>query len=170
MHHQRSKNPVILAIALSAWGMGIAVIEGRDTLVDWGMKATKGDKNAAAVVELNKLIAQYRPSVFVMEAAHDRDSGRSRRIRTLSKRLSAVATHAKIQTALLPRQRIRKIFFADGLGTKDALAAAIADRFPEELGRLLPPKRTAWMSEHFNMAVFDAVAVGLVFAKQIGKK
>jgi hypothetical protein len=165
MDHHRPNNPVILAFALSTWGVGIAVIEGRDTLVDWGMKATKGDKNAAAVSELKKLIVQYRPSVFVIEDAHNQESARSSRIRLLAKRLRAEAANAKVRTVSLPRQQIRKMFFEDGIGTKDALAGVIAAKFPEELGRLLPPKRKAWMNEPFNMAIFEAVAVAIAFGK-----
>jgi len=167
MNQNIANNPVILAIALSAWGVGFAVIEGKDMLVDWGMRATSGDKNAVATFEVEKLIAQYQPSVFVMEDAHARDSGRSKRIRSLAKSLFAVAGRADIKTALMPRREIRKIFFAEGLGTKDALAAAVAEIFPEELGRLLPQKRKAWMNEHFRMAIFEAVAVALAFVKVV---
>jgi Holliday junction resolvasome RuvABC endonuclease subunit len=165
MDQNRSNNSVILAVALSAWGVGFAVIEGKDMLVDWGMTATSGDKNAVAVFEVEKLIAQYRPSAFVIEDAHAEDSPRSKRIRSLAKRLCAMAMRAKVETAVMPRQEIRKRFFADGLGTKDALAAAVTEFFPEELGRLLPRKREAWMNEHFRMALFEAVAAALAFEK-----
>jgi Holliday junction resolvasome RuvABC endonuclease subunit len=163
MNQKRSNSSIILAVALSSWGVGFAVTEGKDVLVDWGMTATKGDKNVVAACEVEKLIAQYRPSVFVMEDAHAKDAERSVRIRFLAKRLFAVAARAKIKTAVMPREEIRKAFFQDGLGTKDALAAAVAESFPEELGRLLPRKRKAWMNEHFRMAMFEAVAGALAF-------
>jgi Holliday junction resolvasome RuvABC endonuclease subunit len=165
MNQKRSNSSVILAVALSSWGVGFAVTEGKDVLVDWGMTATKGDKNAVAVCEVEKLIAQYRPSVFVMEDAHAKDVARSARIRSLAEGLCAVAAQTKIQTAVMPRQEIRKAFFQDGLGTKDALAPAVAESFPEELGGLLPRKRKAWMNEHFRMAIFEAVAAALAFGK-----
>jgi hypothetical protein len=53
-------------------------------------------------------------------------------------------------------------FFADGCGTKHALAEIIAERFPKELGFRLPPKRRAWMSEDSRMDIFDAVALALM--------
>ncbi|HEU5122579.1 MAG TPA: hypothetical protein VFW05_00790 [Verrucomicrobiae bacterium] len=162
MNNKPFKNSLIFAIAPSFWGVGFAVVEN-GTLVDWGMKATKGDKNSAAVAQMEKLIAQYRPSVFVMEDVHGQDSLRSERIRSLAKRLCALAEQAKIKTAAMPRREIRKIFFADGRGSKDALAAMIGERFSEELGRILPPKRKAWMNEHFRMPVFEAVASALAF-------
>jgi len=54
------------------------------------------------------------------------------------------------------------VFFADGQGTKHALAEILAARFPEELGCRLPPKRRPWMSEDYRMDIFDAVALALV--------
>jgi hypothetical protein len=56
----------------------------------------------------------------------------------------------------------RRVFFADGRGTKHALAEILSERFPEELGSRLPPKRRAWMSEDYRMGIFDAVALILM--------
>jgi hypothetical protein len=50
----------------------------------------------------------------------------------------------------------------DDPGTKHALAEIIAERFPEELGFLLPPKRRDWMSQDSRMDIFDAVALALM--------
>ena len=61
-----------------------------------------------------------------------------------------------------------KTFFADGQGTKHALAEIIAKQFPEQLGLQLPPKRKPWMSEDSRMNIFDAVALVLVYRLKIG--
>jgi hypothetical protein len=50
----------------------------------------------------------------------------------------------------------------DDPGTKHTLAKSIAERFPEELGFLLPPKRRDWMSEDSRMGIFDAVALAMM--------
>jgi hypothetical protein len=63
---------------------------------------------------------------------------------------------------LFSRQQVRRVFFADGQGTKHALAEILAKRFPEELGFRLPPKRRPWMSEDYRMDLFDAVALALM--------
>ena len=63
----------------------------------------------------------------------------------------------------LGREQVRRVFFANGQGTKHALAEILAKRFPEELGFRLPPKRRPWMSEDYRMDIFDAVALALIF-------
>jgi hypothetical protein len=35
----------------------------------------------------------------------------------------------------------------------------VAGQFTEQLGSKLPPKRTAAMGEHYQMGIFDAVAL-----------
>jgi hypothetical protein len=39
----------------------------------------------------------------------------------------------------------------------------LAERFPEELGDRLPPKRRPWMSEDYRMGIFEVVALGVAF-------
>src|SRR2546422_6406966 len=75
--------------------------------------------------------------------------------------MTAMARSRKLRVTLFSRERVRQVFFADGKGTKDALAEILAKRFPEELGFRLPPKRRPWMSEDYRMGIFDAVALAL---------
>ncbi|MDB6018025.1 MAG: hypothetical protein JWR19_2514 [Pedosphaera sp.] len=63
---------------------------------------------------------------------------------------------------MLSDKTIKRMFFADGKGTKHSIAEILAQRFPEELGDRLPPKRLAWMSEDDRLYMFDAVALALV--------
>jgi len=46
--------------------------------------------------------------------------------------------------------------------TAEAIAMAIAKRFPE-LAPRLPRFRKPWMSEDYRMSIFDAVGLGLAF-------
>ena len=84
------------------------------------------------------------------------------RIRTLSKRIVTLAKSRDVMVRLFSRQQVRQVFFTDGQGTKYALAEMLADKYPEELGFRLPPKRRPWMSENYRMNIFDAVALALV--------
>ncbi len=153
----------ILAIAPTTRGFGFAVLEGRETLVDWGVKRIEGDKNAQSLAMVKKLIAQYRPGVMVLQDTFVKNSHRAPRIKALSKRIIALAAKRNVSVKLFRFEKVRKIFFADGKGTKHALAEIIAKRFPGELGSCLPPKRRAWTSEDSRMDTFDAVALALVF-------
>jgi hypothetical protein len=164
----RQKNDRILAIAPSSRGFGFAVLEGGATLVDWGVKSIRGNKNAGTLKKVEGMIALYKPAVLVLEDASAKGSRRSRRIRKLTKGIIAMAESRKIKVALLSREQVMRTFFEDGEGTKHAIARILAIRFPEELGHRLPPKRKPWTSEDYRMGIFDALA--LAFAKQLRKK
>ena len=154
--------PRILAIAPSTRGFGYAVLEGHKSLVAWGVKSVKGDKNAGSIEKVEKMLAHYNPQVIVLEDTAAEGSRRSPRIQALTKGLIAVAESRNIKVALFSKRQVRRVICGDDRGTKHALAEIIAGRFPEELGFRLPPKRRAWMSEDSRMDIFDAVALALM--------
>src|ERR1035437_3813753 len=158
MNKVSPKYPRILAITPSTKGFGYAVLEGHKTLVDWGVRSVEGDKNAGSVKKVEEMIAHYNPQVMVLEDTGIKGSRRSARIQALTKRLIAVTERRTIKVALFSQKKIRRVFLGDDSRTKHALAEIIAERFPEELGFRLPPKRRAWMSEDSRIDVFDAVA------------
>jgi Holliday junction resolvasome RuvABC endonuclease subunit len=162
MNESLPRYPRILAIAPCTKGFGYAVLEGHKILVGWGVKTVVGDKNAGAIEKVEDMIAHYNPQVIVLEDTATKGSRRSPRIKRLTKRLVAVADRHNIKLALFSQKQIRQVFLGDDPGTKHALAEIIAERFPEELGFLLPPKRRDWMSQDSRMDIFDAVALALV--------
>jgi Holliday junction resolvasome RuvABC endonuclease subunit len=109
------------------------------------------------------MIALYNPQVMVLEDTAAKGSRRSSRIKTLTKRLVVLAERHTIKVALFSQKQVRRLFFGDADGTKNALAKIISERFPEELGFRLPPKRRDWMSEDSRMGIFDAVALALAY-------
>ena len=162
MNTNFSKYPRILAITPSTKGFGYAVLEGQKLLVDWGVKSVTRDKNAGSIEKVEEMIAHYDPQVMVLEDTAIKGSRRSPRIQALTKCLIAVAERRNIKVALFSQEKIRRVFLGDVRGTKHALAAIIAERFPEELGFRLPPKRRPWMSEDSRMDIFNAVALALM--------
>ena len=164
------KYPRVLAIAPSTRGFGFVLLEGLDTLIDWGVKSVKGDKNAQSLSKVEELVAHYRPDVLVLEDTSIKPFRRSARIRRLSQQIIALAATRMVSVALFSRERVRQVFFTDGRGTKRALSEILVQRFPEELGSLLPPKRRAWMSEDSRMDIFDAVALALMLRLNKAKR
>jgi RNase H-fold protein (predicted Holliday junction resolvase) len=162
MNQINPKHFRILAIALSTRGFGFAVLEGQETLVDWGVKTVKGDKNIQSLARVKELIVHYQPGVLVLEDASAKGSRRSPRIRKLCQQIIKLAEAHKIIVKLFSRDQVMKTFITDGQGTKHALAEILAKQFPEELGSRLPPKRKPWMSEDSRMGIFDAVALVLI--------
>ena len=171
MKQTHSTYPRTLAISPSSRGFGFAVLEGFDTLVNWGGKsAKKKDKNAQALAKAEKLIARYQPGMVVLQDMSTKTCRRSPRIKAMSKRIIALAAKQKISVKLFSHEEMNRVHFSDGEGTKHELAQIIAERFPEELGSLVPPKRRLWESEHPRMDIFDAVALALLPRMKKGKR
>src|SRR5437016_10027402 len=95
MSRSNEKNLRIIAIAPSTRGFGFAVLEG-ETLIDWGVKTVKGDKNKQCLPKVRKMIAHYQPGVMVLEDHSAKGSRRSSRIRVLGEQIIAIARSQKV--------------------------------------------------------------------------
>lgn len=67
----------ILAIAPGTRGFGFAVLEGKNTLVDWGVKTVQGNKNVQSLAKVKELITHYQPGVLVLQDTSTKSSRRS---------------------------------------------------------------------------------------------
>lgn len=161
-NHTPTKYPRTLAIAPSGYGVGFALIEGFDTLADWGLKRISGDKNESSLQRVNELLSHYEPELLVMQNTEVKTSRRSPRIKKLNKKIKALAQEANVKVLTFTREAVKEAFLPNGKGNKHDLALAIADRFPEELALRVPPERKAWMTEDSRVNTFEAVALALM--------
>src|ERR1051326_3412341 len=118
----------IMGVAPSTRGFGFAVLDG-DKLVNWGVKMVSGDKNAQTLLKLDELMKHYQPKALVIEDYHSKNSHRAPRIMVRGRRIEDMAKRHKVRLISYSRQEIRKVFFADGSGNKDAIAEILAKRF-----------------------------------------
>jgi hypothetical protein len=159
MKYNKPPHHRVLAIAPSHRGFGYALFEGI-FLVDWGTRVVSGKKNVSSLAEAKLLILQYQPGVLALEDLTD--SKRGDRVRALVQGIIDLGRHCKVAVKQFSREQMNKAFFEKGEGTKYELAELMVKEFPEELGFRLPPKRRAWTSEDYRMALFDAVVLGLL--------
>jgi hypothetical protein len=159
MKYKKQKYQRVLAIAPSHRGFAFALFDGI-FLGDWGGKVFSGDLNTSCLAETKQLIIKYRPDVLAFEDFTD--SKRGERVRKLAHGLQDLGKQHKVDVKRFTRDRVNKAFFETGEGTKYQLAELVAKEFPGELGHRLPPKRQPWTSEDYRMAMFDAVALGLM--------
>ena len=152
----------VLAIACNSRGLGFAVMEGQKTLVKCGLKKTKKASNAESLLKLSELLRDYYPDVLVLENYSEKGSRRLARLRKLGRQIVLLAQTQKQKIALLSKADIKK-FLDHPNATKHELAQMLGERFPEDLGSRVPPKRKAWNGEDSKTAFFDAAAVGLAF-------
>jgi len=159
----------ILAIAPTTRGFGFAVLEDGAILVNWGIRSAEGDKNKQSVAKVKQLITQYQPSLFVLQDM--KTSFRRSRVRNLSQKLIGVAAANKVKVAFISLEQVRLGLLTDGRGTKDAVAEALVKKFPQELTPRLPKKRNRpWISEQYNMGIFDALALAVTYHSFLGHK
>jgi hypothetical protein len=100
--------------------------------------------------------------IFLEPEDRDKLLRRYPRIRKLVPQIVKVVAKHQVKIQLFSREQVMQAFLPDGQGTKHALAEIIAGHFPEQLGSKLPPKRKAWMREHYQMGIFAAVALALM--------
>jgi RNase H-fold protein (predicted Holliday junction resolvase) len=163
----RKKKFRILAISPAVRGVGFAVLDADGTLADWGVKLIKGNKNAASLAKIEKLIAENEPDLLVLEDALARGSFRSPRVRKLFKSVTSMAKGRGISVKAYSRGKYLSILLSEEEHTKQDAAEFVAKRFPDQLATQLPPKRKPWQTENYQMAMF--VAVALAVAAQMKK-
>ena len=163
MHMNRTKQFRILAVLLSTKGFGYAVMEGENTLVDYGNKVVKKDKNVHSLTQIKRVIAQNQPDVLVLQDVMAKCARRAPRIKELHREVVALATKRKLKVATLRGTEARDLLLGKSSGSKHEMAELLAKRFPDELALRLRPKRRTWESEDARMDIFEAVALAVVF-------
>lgn len=143
-------------IALDPTSRGLAyAVFAEGELVDWGHRGC-GRSEEAALEFLGGLLGDEDAALVIEDwrvAAR-----RCERVRRLLARMARFAEERKLTLVAIPRSAVRAKWAAHGLTNKEAVAAALARRFPE-LAPYVPPPRKAWMSEHSHTNIFDAVVL-----------
>lgn len=158
----KSKTLCALAIEPCSEGVGFAVVEAGEALVDWGIKPVTGEnKTAQSFGKIEALITHYNPNLIILQDMSPKDSWREERIHELQRAILKVTSIRGIEVAMVSRTQVNQLFFRRDEGTKHDRATFLAKRFPEELGARLPPKRRLWTSETYRMHIFEAIALAV---------
>jgi hypothetical protein len=151
----------VLAVDPASRGLGFALLEGPDTLIDWGFRGTRGpQKDSQAIVYVRTLLACYRPDVLVIEAFEPtKKPHRSRRVRNLLNILEALAAKSGIPSERVSRSAVRSTFSSRN---KYRIAAKLVAEFPETKPSC-PPQRKIWLPEDPRINIFDALALARTY-------
>jgi hypothetical protein len=113
------------------------------------------------------LLALFRPTVLVANHVTSRNvssrSGHYHIVRAIEK----MARKQSAELVLFSRGDMQRVFGTASAITKEGIAAQVALMF-SELTWKLPPVRKTWETEHHNMPIFDAVAIGITYFTLIG--
>jgi len=150
--------PITLSLDPTSAGFCYAVLQGTETLLDWGSTELSARTREMVLQRIGKIIRRYAPSLIVIETVE-----RSRRgvwAREFTASVEEFCRAGSIEVVKVSRRQVQEEFAATGR-TKYNIAVAVARLFPE-LEPRLPRKRKAWMSEDERMSIFDAVSLALV--------
>jgi len=150
----------VLAVSPSQRGLGFAVLEGPQELIDWGIKEVRQEKNTRCLKQVMLLIESYCTDVVVIEDYQDKDCRRGTRIKELLESIAALALSRRIKLRRISRSALRKAFSQHSVSNKHQIATEIGKQFPE-LAPLVPPIRKPWMSQDVRLTFFEAVAFAL---------
>jgi Holliday junction resolvasome RuvABC endonuclease subunit len=155
--------PRVLAIDPTTNGFGFAVMEGQESLVDWGVRiAGREDRDRRCLKLVLAFIEMYHPKVFLVEELRKGRPRRSQRVQNLIESVAGAVEAKNIKVRRFSTHQVRHAFIECGARNKEQIAAETANRLPELIPRL-PRHRSPWMSEDYRMAVFDAVALALTY-------
>ena len=161
--NSRSSIRRIVALEIRASKIGFAAFEAPSKLLDWGARSTGSSALTHVVAErIRTLFEFYRPSIVVVR---ERDPKRKRERRTLKRIREIISRETKKHSArfsAISSQEFRAFFDSRAVKTKYGIASEMAKRF-DELSWKLPRQRKSYESESPSLAVFDAVATGIVF-------
>jgi Holliday junction resolvasome RuvABC endonuclease subunit len=150
----------VLAIDPTTRGFAFAVLEGPQRLIDWGVKSVRHHKHALCLARVAAQIRVFDPAIIVLERPVERQPGRCQRVRRLIDAIKTLAAKHGVQVRLVSRREVRQVFATYGASTKHQIAQAIGRQLPE-LSDRVPRYRKPWMSEDYQMNVFDAVSFAL---------
>jgi hypothetical protein len=156
----------ILALHLRPQRLGFAVLKSKSQLLDWGVKTYREPdpfhKSHLIQKRIEPLLAIHCPAQivtnFMPTLKQSKDFGQDDIVQPVRDQ----AGKHSAQLVLIDRAEVRRAFSDVDAVTKMEIAAYIARLFPE-LAWKLPPSKKMWESEHYNMAIFDAIALVLAY-------
>lgn len=155
----------VLAVHVRPQRFGFAVLKGPQKLLDWGVSTHYvGNDDPLTIIRkrIVPLLRIYAPSALVVRKVTARESERYSQLQPIANAVKEQAERHSIKLAFVGRDEVRHTFGKLGTTTKYEIAARVTKFFPE-LTWQLPPRRKPWESEHHNMAIFDAVALGFSY-------
>ena len=149
----------MLALDVRSNRIGFAAFDG-NTLLDAGITRFKSPR--AAIPRLVFLMRRTHPRILVLRRILESSSRNSRGTRTILRAAHRIAKRSSVRVAFVSQKQIQERFLKDGITTKYEIALFLVRAFPDLAWRLPLPRR-AWQAEHRNMALFDAVALGMAY-------
>lgn len=153
---------IVFAIYPNANGFGYVYLSSPRRLIDYGIVRTNPISNSKLLKNIGKMIRYFRPSLVIVPNPDGASSRMGNRTQNLVEQIKKLAIKEMLPVENYSRDQIRDVFAQFGIMTKYEIAERLIQEFIE-LKDKLPRKRKLWTSEDRNMAIFDALSLGLVW-------
>ena len=156
------KTQRILAIDPGTREMGVAVFENGHLLYT-GVETFRRlpsprERLKQARVTVERLLADFRPSILTVERAFIGKSRKAVLLNVLVNQICALGRRNEIVVQTFAPNTVKKVVAGYGWARKEEVARAVARQFPK-LTAFLPPDRN-W-KRRYRLNMFDAVALAL---------
>jgi hypothetical protein len=162
MTTQNEKMNIVYAIYPNSNGFGFVYMENARKLIDFGAVRINPISNRKVLERIKKSFDYYRPTIVIVLDPDGNSSRTGYRIRKLIKKITLYAEEVKLPVAQYSRDQIRDVFEQFGVITKHEISQFLLTEF-KELEPKRPRERRLWASEDRNMAIFDALSLGLTW-------
>lgn len=153
----------VLALDVHNRLVGYAVFEGPENVLDYGVKRFRGGADATRIplgIKIARLLAQWHPHSVVLKPGYRGRAAHNAKI------IQAQALSFGAQVHFIPYHAIENVF--PPLNNKYEKAHFLAGSLGPLTTRL-PQKRKPWESEHYQLNVFEAAALGVAYFQRLGK-
>lgn len=162
MKTSTEKMKIICAIYPNANGFGYVYMESARKLIDFGIVQINPISNRKVLERIKKCFDYFRPTLVIALDPDGKSSRVGRRTRKLINKNIKYAESEKLPVDQFTRDQIRDVFESFGKTTKYKIAKFLLTEFTE-LEPKRPRERKLWMSEDRNMAIFDALSLGVTW-------
>ena len=162
MNTQHEKSKIVFAIYPNAQGFSFVYMNGPRMLLDFGIVRINPISNFRTLDKIKKSLDYFKPSIVVLLDPEGKSSRTGNRIKKLISKITAYANQENFQVAHISRDQIRDVFENFGVITKYEISQWLLAEF-KQLETRRPRERKLWTSEDRNMAIFDALSLGITW-------
>lgn len=156
----KQNNTVTLVLYPNTFGIGYLVCSGPKDIIDYGLKTIKSKELKAYLKKMDWLFEFCKPDIVLVQDYPKTNNIVSKRTHQFLDELKTKANALGLSIHSYTRNQIKQVFSAFSAESKYEIAMHILGWYPMLKPRK-PSPRTAWMSEHYQMGVFDAFSVML---------